>query len=220
MKVGVILNPVAGGGGLSSRWPEIANLLTRSFGEFEMRKTEQAGDAATLAIDFAACGYDLVIAAGGDGTASEVADGLLKAFRRKRQAGRAWPFALRNRRRFCARARPVRRFRGDDQADSRDRRKAGRRRPDLLCRRPWRAGQPPFHQHCQPRPVGRDRPRGERRQAQGSRFGQGAVLLAHRARIHPLLGSRTCGSPSTTASRSRRAWRWWRSPTDSSSAAA
>ena len=80
LKVGVILNPVAGGGELSSRWPEIASLLTRSFGEFEMRKTEQAGDAATLAIDFAACGYDLVIAAGGDGTASEVADGLLKGF--------------------------------------------------------------------------------------------------------------------------------------------
>jgi diacylglycerol kinase (ATP) len=79
LKVGVILNPVAGGGGLSSRWPEIATLLTQAFGEFEMRKTEQAGDATTLAIDFAACGYDLVIAAGGDGTASEVADGLLKA---------------------------------------------------------------------------------------------------------------------------------------------
>ena len=40
---------------------------------------DAGGDAERLALDFAALGYDLVIAAGGDGTASEVADGLLQA---------------------------------------------------------------------------------------------------------------------------------------------
>jgi YegS/Rv2252/BmrU family lipid kinase len=80
MKVGVIMNPVAGGGKLRRRWPEIAAVLKRELGEFEMRETQAAGDAATLALDFAATGFDLVIAAGGDGTVSEAADGLLKSF--------------------------------------------------------------------------------------------------------------------------------------------
>ncbi len=80
MKVGVIMNPIAGGGKLRRRWPDIAEILSREFGEFEMRETQVPGDAAVLALDFAASGFDLVIAAGGDGTASEVADGLLKSF--------------------------------------------------------------------------------------------------------------------------------------------
>jgi diacylglycerol kinase (ATP) len=77
MTVGIILNPVAGGGRLKRRWPEIAALVGRHFGDFEMRETQAAGDAALLARDFAASGKTLVIAAGGDGTASETADGLL-----------------------------------------------------------------------------------------------------------------------------------------------
>lgn len=84
MKVGVILNPVAGGGRLKDQWPELSVVMRRHFGEVEMRETEQSGDAAALALDFAADGYDLVIAAGGDGTASEVADGLINAAIEKR----------------------------------------------------------------------------------------------------------------------------------------
>lgn len=77
VRVGIILNPIAGGGRLKSRWSEIEASLSCHFGEFTMRETEQSGDAAALAMDFAADGYELIIAAGGDGTASEVADGLL-----------------------------------------------------------------------------------------------------------------------------------------------
>ncbi len=80
MKVGVILNPVAGGGRIKRRWPEISALLGRHFGDVEVRETEAAGDAARLALEFAASGKRLVIAAGGDGTASEAADGLLSSF--------------------------------------------------------------------------------------------------------------------------------------------
>ena len=78
MKVGVVMNPVAGGGGLRRRRPELSAALAESFGDFELRETDQSGDAAALAFDFAASGFELVLAAGGDGTASEVADGLLK----------------------------------------------------------------------------------------------------------------------------------------------
>jgi YegS/Rv2252/BmrU family lipid kinase len=81
LKVGVILNPVAGGGGFKRNWPEAAAALKRHFDGFELRETQACGDAERLAIDFALSGFDLVIAAGGDGTASEAADGLVQAFR-------------------------------------------------------------------------------------------------------------------------------------------
>jgi diacylglycerol kinase (ATP) len=80
LKVGVVLNPIAGGGGLKRRWPDVATSLKRHFGDFELRETQATGDAERLAFEFAANRFDLVIAAGGDGTASEVADGLLQAF--------------------------------------------------------------------------------------------------------------------------------------------
>jgi YegS/Rv2252/BmrU family lipid kinase len=79
MKVGVILNPVAGGGGLRRRWPEIGAVLKDAFGEIDLRETQAAGDGSTLAMDLAVTGCGLVIAAGGDGTVSEVADGLINA---------------------------------------------------------------------------------------------------------------------------------------------
>jgi len=80
LQVGVILNPVAGGGRCRQNWPQMAAALARHFGGFEMREMQAGGDAERLALDFAACGFDLVIAAGGDGTVSEAADGLIQAF--------------------------------------------------------------------------------------------------------------------------------------------
>lgn len=79
MKVGVIMNPVAGGGGLSRHWPEIDAALRRAFGDFDLRRTQATGDGSTLAMDLAANGCELVIAAGGDGTVSEVAGGMIMA---------------------------------------------------------------------------------------------------------------------------------------------
>ncbi|PLP56078.1 diacylglycerol kinase [Mesorhizobium loti] len=81
MKVGIILNPIAGGGRLKRDWADAAVAVERHLGSFEMRETLAEGDAERLAIEFAVEGYDLVIAAGGDGTTSEVADGLLQAAR-------------------------------------------------------------------------------------------------------------------------------------------
>jgi len=79
MKVGVILNPIAGGGKLKRRWPEIGAALEGALGEVMLRETAMARDAVTLAMDLAANGCGLVIAAGGDGTTGEVADGLINA---------------------------------------------------------------------------------------------------------------------------------------------
>lgn len=78
MKIGVVRNPVAGGGRLDTHWTEVAAALSERFGDVEFRETEEPGDGATIARDLVALGCGLVIAAGGDGTISEVADGILQ----------------------------------------------------------------------------------------------------------------------------------------------
>lgn len=70
---------MAGGGRLRRAWPQINAALEKEIGGFELRQTGDAGDAAIFAHAFALSGYSLVIAVGGDGTVSEVADGLLMA---------------------------------------------------------------------------------------------------------------------------------------------
>ncbi|RUZ16608.1 diacylglycerol kinase family lipid kinase, partial [Mesorhizobium sp. M7A.F.Ca.CA.001.09.1.1] len=56
MKVGVVLNPIAGGGRLKRHWPDVAVSLKKHFGEFELRETQAEGDAERLAIDLAMMG--------------------------------------------------------------------------------------------------------------------------------------------------------------------
>jgi diacylglycerol kinase (ATP) len=78
VKLGVVMNPLAGGGRAAAAWPEIARLIEARLGPFELRRTTRGGEAAVLAHELAQSGAGLVIAAGGDGTMSEVADGLLR----------------------------------------------------------------------------------------------------------------------------------------------
>ncbi|MGE0500099.1 MAG: diacylglycerol kinase family protein [Rhizobiaceae bacterium] len=79
MTVGVVVNPVAGGGRMRKVWPEVSDALREYFPSLEIRETRASGDAARLACGFARDGASLVIAAGGDGTVSEAVDGLLRA---------------------------------------------------------------------------------------------------------------------------------------------
>lgn len=78
MKIGVIRNPVAGGGRLDAHWADVVATLSQRFSDLEIRETEEPGDGAVLARDLVALGCEIVVAAGGDGTISEVADGLLQ----------------------------------------------------------------------------------------------------------------------------------------------
>ena len=50
MKVGVILNPIAGGGRLKKNWAQAAASLNRHFGGFELRETLGGGDAERLGV--------------------------------------------------------------------------------------------------------------------------------------------------------------------------
>lgn len=79
MRVTAIFNPVAGGGKAGREWPLIEAMLRRHFPDMTAKATRGPGDGAVLAAEAARAGTDLVIACGGDGTISEVVDGLLRA---------------------------------------------------------------------------------------------------------------------------------------------
>src|SRR5829696_3745687 len=75
----VIVNPISAGGSTGEAWPQIASDLRAQFGPFRVLFTKQRGDAAALAGAAARDGAKLIIACGGDGTISEVANGILSA---------------------------------------------------------------------------------------------------------------------------------------------
>lgn len=79
MSVHVIYNPVAGAGKAGRDWKQTAAMLERHFGPVDAMATSAPGDASAMAHDLGRNGARLVLACGGDGTVSEVADGLLRA---------------------------------------------------------------------------------------------------------------------------------------------
>jgi diacylglycerol kinase (ATP) len=74
----VILNPAAGRGRVRREWPRLADALRAADVAFDLVETKAPGEGVALA-ERAALAYDVVIAAGGDGTVHEVANGLLRA---------------------------------------------------------------------------------------------------------------------------------------------
>jgi YegS/Rv2252/BmrU family lipid kinase len=77
--VKVILNPVAGGGSISRRWPEISSQLVKAGLLFDCEFTRYVGHAIEISKLASDIGYRYIIAAGGDGTVNEVANGILES---------------------------------------------------------------------------------------------------------------------------------------------
>lgn len=75
----VIVNPTSARGATQNGWPAMASELRTHFGPFTCVFTKWAGDGRKLAAQGAAEGRRLIIACGGDGTISEVANGILEA---------------------------------------------------------------------------------------------------------------------------------------------
>src|SRR5438105_11974800 len=75
----VIVNPASADGATRENWPKIASDLRTHFGAFTVSFTEAAGHARVLAADAAKQGTKLIIACGGDGTISEVANGIIES---------------------------------------------------------------------------------------------------------------------------------------------
>jgi diacylglycerol kinase (ATP) len=75
----VIVNPASADGGTRDDWPKIASDLRTHFGPFTVAFTESIGDGRRLANEAAKRGTKLIIACGGDGTISEVANGIIES---------------------------------------------------------------------------------------------------------------------------------------------
>ncbi|MFN2530539.1 MAG: diacylglycerol kinase family protein [Pyrinomonadaceae bacterium] len=75
----VIVNPESASGATRKAWPSIASDLRSTFGPFQIAFTDAPGSASELATQGARKGVTLIIACGGDGTISEVANGILAA---------------------------------------------------------------------------------------------------------------------------------------------
>jgi diacylglycerol kinase (ATP) len=75
----IIVNPTSGRGNGERSVPQIEGRLRTLGVDFELRHTKYPGHAIQLAEEAAAAGWDVVVAAGGDGTANEVLDGLVRA---------------------------------------------------------------------------------------------------------------------------------------------
>jgi YegS/Rv2252/BmrU family lipid kinase len=75
----VIVNPASAGGATGRAWPRLASDLRTHFGAFTCAFTGRAGDASLIAEREAGAGRSLIVACGGDGTISEVANGILRS---------------------------------------------------------------------------------------------------------------------------------------------
>jgi len=79
MKYKVILNPTADKGSSVQHIPQIDHMLRQHHIDFGIIHTEYPWHAAELTWQAVEEGYDVVVAAGGDGTANEVLNGLMLA---------------------------------------------------------------------------------------------------------------------------------------------
>ena len=78
-KYKIILNPIAGRGGAIKETPKIESLMAEYGLDYDIEFTTERGEAIGMAKKAAEAGYDVVVAAGGDGTENEVLNGLMEA---------------------------------------------------------------------------------------------------------------------------------------------
>jgi diacylglycerol kinase (ATP) len=77
LKYLLIVNPIAGRGHGEKSIPEIETQFQSAGLDYHLQRSEYHGHALELAKD--ATGYDVIISAGGDGTANEILNGILEA---------------------------------------------------------------------------------------------------------------------------------------------
>ncbi|HZS47698.1 MAG TPA: diacylglycerol kinase family protein [Blastocatellia bacterium] len=75
----IIVNPTSAAGKTGKDWPSLTSSIRTHFGPFAVQFTKGVGDAMTIAADEARNGRTLIIACGGDGTVSEVTNGIMEA---------------------------------------------------------------------------------------------------------------------------------------------
>ncbi|RLC81831.1 MAG: diacylglycerol kinase family lipid kinase, partial [Chloroflexi bacterium] len=73
----IILNPIAGRGYGARSEPALRRFLNAEDVNFDLAITEWPGHAIELAQQAASDGFEIIVAAGGDGTTHEVVNGLM-----------------------------------------------------------------------------------------------------------------------------------------------
>ena len=76
-KIWVLFNPTAGKGKAEKQYPKIDRILRESGRYYQIIKTESAGNAMDIVRNLSIKNDDVTVAAGGDGTCNEVANGLI-----------------------------------------------------------------------------------------------------------------------------------------------
>lgn len=82
----IIANPTAGHGKAVKAIPEIERQLSQLGLDYELVQTQKKGDGIAMAYQAAMDGFEVVVAAGGDGTVNEVLNGLMQAQKEGKQA--------------------------------------------------------------------------------------------------------------------------------------
>jgi diacylglycerol kinase (ATP) len=75
----IVVNPAAAGGRTGRGWPAVAGRLREAGLDFDVAMTSARGEATELSHGAVRDGRALVVAAGGDGTINEVANGFFEA---------------------------------------------------------------------------------------------------------------------------------------------
>lgn len=84
MKYTIIANPTAGKGACEEAIPRVVDFFNEAGLTFELIRTERPWHAAELARCAVETGSDVVVAMGGDGTANEVINGLMRSSKEKK----------------------------------------------------------------------------------------------------------------------------------------
>jgi YegS/Rv2252/BmrU family lipid kinase len=79
MKLKLILNPVAGGGKAERICPQVQKFLEERRISFDMERTSARGDGIAITKKAIASGFDTIVAVGGDGTATEIVNGIAES---------------------------------------------------------------------------------------------------------------------------------------------
>ncbi len=74
----VIVNPASANGATGRNWPEIRAALDKVLDRWDNEFTTEPGDATRIAREAVRGGYEMIVSIGGDGTMTEIVDGLFE----------------------------------------------------------------------------------------------------------------------------------------------
>jgi YegS/Rv2252/BmrU family lipid kinase len=78
-KLHFIVNPNSGGGSVGKNWDHLLERIEEKIGKIETTFTTSKGHGSDVALDLCKKGIDILVIIGGDGTISEVVDGIIKS---------------------------------------------------------------------------------------------------------------------------------------------